>query len=94
MQCKVVDVENPEASKIDTIDLYQEEGKTNFNFKSKALVSLIPEENDIIRIIRVAEGSEYIFQCELIRASSKEYIIWEQFCSQIIKGTERRYGFA
>ena len=94
IQCKVIDVENPETSRIDTVDLYQEEGKSNFNFHSKVLVSFVPEENDIIRIIRVPEGNDYFFQCELIRASSKEYIIWEQFCSQVIKGSERKYGFA
>lgn len=94
VSCKVIDVENPSASQIDMIDLYQEEGKTSFNFYSQVLASLNPQENDIIRIIRCPEGSESVFQCELIRCASKEYSIWEQFCSQVIKGTERRYGFA
>jgi hypothetical protein len=76
------------------LELYQEEGKTDFNILSKELLLLNPEENDIIRVIRCAEGEEAIFQIELIRASSKEYAIWEQFCSQSIKGTDRKYGFA
>ena len=92
--CRIIDVEDIEANKIDNIELFQEEGKTSFNFHSNALISLNPQENDIIRIIRCPEESECVFQCELIRSASKEYGIWEQFCSQVIKGTERRYGFA
>lgn len=92
--CRIIDVENPESSVLGQIELYQEEGKTSFNLYSKQLIELNPEENDIIRIIRCPDGGEAIFQCELIRTTSKEYNIWEQFCSQIIKGSERRYGFA
>ncbi len=94
VSCRIIDVEAPENSSIDQIELYQEEGKTSFNLYSKVLIDLAPEEKDIIRIIRCPEGSETVFQCELIRAGSQEYTIWEQFCSQVIKGTERRFGFA
>lgn len=91
--CRIIDVLNPE-KKIDEIDLYQEEGKTAFNFYSKVLAELNPEENDIIRIIKCASGDEAVYQCELIRKECREYDIWEQFCSQKVKGTERKYGFA
>ncbi|MGE5329921.1 MAG: phospholipase D family protein [Deltaproteobacteria bacterium] len=94
VKCRMLDTANPSDILIDTIELYQEEGKSNFNLISKMLISLEPEENDIIRLIRCAESDECIFQCELIRAGSEEYEIWDQFCSHIIKGTGRRYGFA
>ena len=92
--CRLIDVDALEIKKADTLELYQEEGKTTFNILSKELLSFNPEENDIIRVIRCAEAEEAMFQIELIRTSSKEYVIWEQFCSQSIKGTERKYGFA
>ena len=94
VKCRVLDVENPANVMVDSAELYQEEGKSNFIFLSKMLVTLEPEENDIIRIIRCMENDECSFQCELIRAGSKEYEIWEQFCAHTIKGTGRRYGFA
>lgn len=94
VKCKIIDVDEPQTSQIDTIILYQQEGKTTFNLFSKVLLSLNPKEKDILRIIRNPHKSEFVFQCELIRTTSKEYSIWEQYCSKIIKGTERRYGFA
>jgi len=94
VKCRVIDADNPSNILIDTVELYQEEGKSNFNFVSTVLISLEPEENDIIRLIKCAENDECVFQCELIRAGSKEYEIWDQFCSYMIKGTGRRYGFA
>lgn len=92
--CLIIDVENPIESKIDMVELYQEEGKTHFNLYSKVLQDMEPSENDIIRVIRCPDGTDHTFQCELIRITSKEYGIWEQFCSNTIKGTERKYGFA
>ncbi|MGE5474898.1 MAG: hypothetical protein ACM3UU_11830 [Ignavibacteriales bacterium] len=94
VKCRVLDAQNPSNILIDTIDLFQEEGKSSFNFLSAMLATLEPDENDIIRILRCAENDECVFQCELIRSGSKEYEIWDQFCSHVIKGTGRRYGFA
>lgn len=94
VKCRVIDAQNPSDIMIDTVELYQEEGKSSFNLLSNKLAALKPEENDIIRILRCAKNDECAFQCELIRAGSKEYEIWDQFCSHIIKGTGRRYGFA
>ena len=56
---------------------------------SNILISLKLNEDDIIRFIKLKENN---FRCEVIRKDTEEYIIWEKYCTNSIRGTERRYG--
>ncbi len=46
-------------------------------------------ENDILRIVKITNEK---FRCEIIRAKTEEYSIWERYCVNTIRGTERRFG--
>lgn len=46
-------------------------------------------ENDIIRIAKEEKG---VYSCDIIRQNTEEYLVWEGFCTNKLKGTNRRFG--
>lgn len=46
-------------------------------------------EGDIIRIIKESKGE---YTCEVIRQDTAEYLVWEGFCTNKLKGTSRKFG--
>ena len=57
--------------------------------KSKILNELKPLEGDILRIIK---EEEYQFRCEIIRQNTAEFDIWNCYCTNVLKGSKRRFG--
>lgn len=57
--------------------------------KSRVLNELKPLEGDILRIIK---EDEYQFRCEIIRQNTAEYEIWNCYCTNVLKGSKRRFG--
>lgn len=56
---------------------------------SEVIKNLAVEEGDIIRIIKEEKGQ---FSCEIIRQDTAEYLVWEGFCTNKLKGTSRKFG--
>lgn len=56
---------------------------------SKEISKLNLEESDIIRILKENENK---FKFEIIRKETNEYMVWERYCVNSIRGTARRYG--
>ena len=56
---------------------------------SEVIKNLSVEEGDIIRIIKEEKGQ---FSCEIIRQNTAEYLVWEGFCTNKLKGTSRKFG--
>lgn len=56
---------------------------------SKKIADLNIEEGDIIRLIKNELGK---YTCEIIRKDNQEYNIWENFCTEKIKGSSRKFG--
>lgn len=46
-------------------------------------------ENDIIRIAKEEKG---VYSCDVIRQDTAEYLVWEGFCTNKLKGTSRKFG--
>lgn len=90
---KIVDTQNAETIITDeNAKLFQREGENNFIILSDVLIKMDILENDIIRFIKVSSKDGTYYTCEIIRQSAKEYPIWEQFCTHLLKGSKRKYG--
>lgn len=59
------------------------------SIKSKVIIDLKLEENDIVRIIK--ENDEE-YKCEVIRKDTEEYKIWSCYLVNSIKGNKRKFG--
>ena len=59
------------------------------SLKTERLSVIEPSENDILRIIK---SSDEKYRLEIIREGTPEYAIWEQYLTNNIKGSKRRYG--
>jgi HKD family nuclease len=56
---------------------------------SNIINELLPNENDIIRLIKLGKKK---YKAEIIRQDTPEYLIWERYCVNIIRGQSRKYG--
>ena len=93
--CKfvIIDTNNPNKKITDkSVKLFQREDESSFSIHSSELEKLDLGENDIIRLIKTQEADDSFYTCEVVRTDSKEYAIWEQFCTQEMKNSKRKYG--
>lgn len=60
-----------------------------FSISAEKLAELAIEESDVIRIIKINDQK---YKIEIIRNNTDEYNVWERYCTNIIKGTKRRFG--
>lgn len=85
---KIYDNKTKEANLIDeNVKIYLTEKYIAIN--SEIIKGLDINEGDIIRIIKEEKGN---FSCEVIRQETAEYLVWEGFCTNKIKGTSRKFG--
>ena len=89
----IIDTANPDNKIKDAnVKLFQREDESSFSIHSKELELLDIAENDIIRLIKTQDVSDTYYTCEIVRVGSKEYSIWEQFCTSEMKNSKRKYG--
>jgi len=90
---KIVDTSDANTIITDeNVKLFQKEGENSFSILSEKLIELDLQENDILRFIKTQCETGYYFTCEVVRSSATEYPIWEQFCTNLLKGSKRKYG--
>lgn len=90
---KIIDTKNPDNTITDdSVKLFQREGENSFIVLSVELQKLVLSENDIIRFIKTQSATGSYYTCEIVRTDAKEYPIWEQFCTNVLKGSKRKYG--
>ena len=90
---KIIDTVNADNIILDEqVKLFQREGENSFSILSEKLIELDLHENDIIRLIKTQSAGGSYFTCEIIRTNANEYPIWEQFCTNVLKGSKRKYG--
>lgn len=90
---KIIDTANADnVITDDNVKLFQREGENSFSIFSENLIELDLHENDIIRFIKTEAATGSYFTCEIIRTDANEYPIWEQFCTNLLKGSKRKYG--
>ena len=90
---KIIDTINADKTIVDEqVKLFQREGENSFSIFSEKLIDLDLHENDIIRFIKTQSANGSYFTCEVVRTDDNEYPIWEQFCTNLLKGSKRKYG--
>lgn len=90
---KIIDTNNLENVITDeNVKLFQKESENSFSILSEELINLDLQENDIMRLIKTQSENGTYFTCEIIRQTADEYPIWEQFCTNYLKGSKRKYG--
>lgn len=90
---KIIDTKKADITITDeNVKLFQREGENSFIVLSEKLEELELNENDIIRFIKTEGVTGSYYTCEIVRTDAKEYPIWEQFCTNVLKGSKRKYG--
>lgn len=69
--------------------LFQKVGQTYMTFSSEHLKDISYDENDIVRIIKLADDTYHI---EIVSKDVQEYKIWKKLCTKNFKGSSRSYG--
>ena len=90
---KIIDTKQADITVTDNkVKLFQREGENSFIILSEKLEEFELNENDIIRFIKTESADGSYYTCEIVRTDAKEYPIWEQFCTNMLKGSKRKYG--
>lgn len=77
----------------DEIRMYEYTDSSDFRFYARRLLDLGADEGDIVRITRIAEpGVE--FECVLARRGTASYDEWLPYCTEPVRNSDRRYGYA
>ena len=59
------------------------------SIKSSALIDLNAQDGDIMRLIKKEDGK---YRCEIIKQDTNEFVIWQNFCTNQIKGSTKKFG--
>lgn len=85
---KIYDNKTKNSDMVDeNVRIYQTEKYVAIN--SDVIKELNVEEDDIVRIIKEEKG---VYSCEIIRQDTAEYLVWEGFCTNKLKGSSRKFG--
>jgi hypothetical protein len=90
---RIVDTDAPEQVYQEEVRIYGYEDRAEYRFYSRRLVLMGADEFDIVRITRCEPGEEATFQCELARRGSPTHALWEEYCTQPVTNSRRRFGF-
>ena len=75
------------------VRMYMYDNSSDFRFYARPLVNAGGDLGDIVRITRVAEpGVE--FDCVLARRGTREHALWLPYCTQAVRNSDRRFGYA
>ena len=75
------------------VRMYMYENSSDFRFYSRFLVNEGADNGDLVRITRLSE-SDVEFECVLARQGTPEYAEWILNCTQPVRNSTRRFGFA
>ena len=90
---RVWSVEAPDKIITREVRMYMYENSSDFRFYAHALVNAGGNLGDVVRIRRVAEpDAEY--ECILARQRTPKYKEWIKACTQPVRSSTRRFGYA
>jgi len=90
---KVWSVENPKEIAVQPVRMYMYENSSDFRFYVRPLVDAGADLGDVVRIRRIAQ-SHAEYECVLARRGSEEYETWIKYCTQRVRNSPRRFGYA
>lgn len=89
IKLEIIDIVTGEKYSDVSAKLSQKTGQTYITFTSEHFKDISYDENDIIRIIKLAEGT---YHMEIVSQNVQEYKIWKKLCTKNFKGSSRSYG--
>ena len=89
IKLEIVDVKENKKYTDREAKIIQKSGQTYLSFMSGALRNINYNENDIVRIIKLATD---IYHIEIISSDMQEYKLWSKICNQNFKSSTRKYG--
>lgn len=75
------------------VRMYMYENSSDFRFYARPLVNAGADLGDIVRITRVA-SEDVDFECLLARQGTPEHANWLPFCTNPVRNSPRRFGYA
>jgi hypothetical protein len=90
---RVWSVEEPDAVTVQKVRMYLYENSSDFRFYVRPIVDAGGDIGDVVRIRRIAE-TDAEFECVLARKKTPEYYEWVKSCTQPVRGSTRRFGYA
>jgi len=92
-QWRVWSVETPKNKVTQVVRMYMYENSSDFRFYARPLVDAGADLGDVIRIRRIAETNAE-FECILARRGTPEYDKWIKYCTQNVRNSTRKFGYA
>jgi hypothetical protein len=90
---RVWSVETPADVAIQEVRMYMYENSSDFRFYVRPLVNARADLGDVVRIQRIAQP-EAEYECVLARQGTPEYEEWIKYCTQFVRNSTRRFGYA
>jgi len=90
---RIWDVTAPDDVTTLEVRMYMYENSSDFRFYVRPLVNAGADLGDVVRIRRIAE-SDAEFECVLARQGTPEYDDWIKSCTQPVRNSTRRFGYA
>lgn len=90
---RILDVTAPSDVTTQEVRMYMYENSSDFRFYVRPLVRAGADLGDVVRIRRIAE-SDAEFECVLARKGTSEFELWINYCTQPVRSSERRFGYA
>lgn len=90
---RIFSVSSPHEVTVQTVRMYMYENSSDFRFYVRPLVNAGADTGDVIRIRRIsAPDAEY--ECVLARQGTAEHVVWVSCCTQAVRSSTRRFGYA
>ncbi len=93
-QWKIWSVEDPASVIVQEVRMYMYENSSDFRFYVRPLVNAGADLGDIVRIKRIAESDGAEYECVLAKKTTLEYAQWVDYCTQAVRNSPRRFGYA
>ena len=90
---RVWSVEKPHDVSTQQVRMYMYTNSSDFRFYVRPLVNAGADLGDVVRIRRIAE-SDAEYECALARKGTPQYNEWINYCSQPVRNSTRRFGYA
>jgi len=90
---KIWSVEDLAAVVTQEVRMYMYENSSDFRFYLRPLVNAGADLGDVVRIRRIAEP-DVEFECVLARKGTPEYVEWIKSCTQPVRNSTRKFGYA
>jgi len=90
---RVWSVESPDNQVVQEVRMYMYENSSDFRFYVRPLINAGADLGDVVRVRRIAQ-SDAEYECVLARKGAPEYDEWIKYCTQPVRNSTRRFGYA